>query len=120
MLTRLAKTVDAVILWLDCDRKGDAIGDDVKQVCVESNQRLQPYIYCAKFSTVLDGEIRRALSSLGRLHDQFVQAVNARSELDLRTGAALTRFQTLRIQKKFHLPGTTAQGNEEVVDVDLE
>jgi DNA topoisomerase III len=106
MLERLSKTVDAVILWLDCDREGEAIGDEVMQVCVEGNPRLRPYIYRAKFSTVLDAEIRRALSSLGRLNDHFVQAVNARSELDLRTGAAFTRFQTLRLQKKFHLTGS--------------
>ena len=99
MLTRLSRQVDAVILWLDCDREGEAIGDEVRQVCLEGNQRLQ--IYRAKFSTVLDGEIRRALYTLGRLNDNFVQAVQARMQLDLRVGAAFTRFQTLRLQKKF-------------------
>jgi DNA topoisomerase III len=110
MLERLSKTVDAVILWLDCDREGEAIGDEVMQVCLGGNPRLRPFIYRARFSTVLDAEIRRALSSLGRLNDHFVQAVNARSELDLRTGAAFTRFQTLRLQKKFHLPGSGQNG----------
>ncbi|KAG7360153.1 DNA topoisomerase [Nitzschia inconspicua] len=110
MLERLSKTVDAVILWLDCDREGEAIGDEVMQVCVGGNPRLRPYVYRAKFSTVMDAEIRRALSTLGRLNDHFVQAVNARSELDLRTGAAFTRFQTLRLQKKFHLPGNGNNG----------
>jgi DNA topoisomerase-3 len=111
MLTNLSKTVDAVILWLDCDREGEAIGDEVLQVCVQGNPRLRPFVYRAKFSTVLDAEIRRALSSLGRINDHFVQAVNARSELDLRTGAAFTRFQTLRLQKKFHLPGGGGSGS---------
>jgi DNA topoisomerase III len=114
MLERLSKTVDAVILWLDCDREGEAIGDEVMQVCVAGNPRLRPFIYRARFSTVLDVEIRRALSSLGRLNDHFVQAVNARSELDLRTGAAFTRFQTLRLQKKFHLPGN-GEGSSGVI-----
>ena len=103
MLTRLSKNVKTVILWLDCDREGEAIGAEVEQVCVESNPRLRPHVYRAKFSTVLDGEIRRALITLGRLNDGFVQAVQARSQLDLRVGAAFTRFQTLRLQKKFHL-----------------
>ncbi|KAL3919853.1 MAG: hypothetical protein SGILL_003543 [Bacillariaceae sp.] len=111
MLTKWSKNVDAVILWLDCDREGEAIGDEVMQVCVQSNPRMVPFIYRAKFSTVLDAEIRRALSSLGRLNDHFVQAVNARSELDLRTGAAFTRFQTLRLQKRFHLPGGGGGGS---------
>lgn len=103
MLTRLSKNVHAVILWLDCDREGEAIADEVMQVCLESNPRLQPYVYRAKFSTVLDAEIRRALQTLGRLNDWFVQAVQARSQCDLRVGAAFTRFQTLRLQRKFQL-----------------
>lgn len=101
MLTRLAKNVQAVILWLDCDREGEAIAKEVEEVCVQSNPRLRPNIYRAKFSTVLDAEIRRALNSLGRLNEWFVQAVQARSQMDLRVGAAFTRFQTLRLQKRF-------------------
>lgn len=107
MLTRLSKDVHAVILWLDCDREGEAIADEVKQVCVASNPRLEPHIYRAKFSTVLDAEIRRALHTLGRVNDWFVQAVQARSQLDLRVGAAFTRFQTMRLQKKFQLTSTS-------------
>lgn len=107
MLTRLSRTVGAVILWLDCDREGEAIAEEVRQVCVEANPRLEPFVYRAKFSTVLDGEIRRALNTLGRINDCFVQAVQARSQLDLRVGSAFTRFQTLRLQKKFQLSGNS-------------
>jgi DNA topoisomerase-3 len=103
MLTKLSKTANAVILWLDCDREGEAIGDEVQTVCLEANRRLQTKIYRAKFSTVLAGEIQRALNTLGRLNDWFVQAVQARSQIDLRIGAAFTRFQTMRLQKKFQL-----------------
>lgn len=99
MLRRLATTCTAVILWLDCDREGEAIGDEVRSVCWEGNGRLP--VWRAKFSTVLAPEIRRALFALGSLNENFVQAVQARSELDLRVGAAFTRFQTLRLQKKF-------------------
>jgi DNA topoisomerase III len=103
MLKRLSRQVDAVILWLDCDREGEAIGQEVADVCLQGNNRLQPHIYRARFSTVLEGEIRRALQTLGRLNQGFVQAVQARSELDLRVGAAFTRFQTLRLRGKFTL-----------------
>ena len=114
MLTKLAKNVDGLILWLDCDREGEAIADEVLQVCVESNRNLASNvnIYRAKFSTVMDGEILRALRTLGRINDHFVQAVQARSELDLRVGAAFTRFQTLRLQKKFVLPGAEEGGGK--------
>jgi DNA topoisomerase III len=107
MLCRLSRDVGAVILWLDCDREGEAIADEVRHVCVEANRNLEPFVYRAKFSTVLDAEIRRALQHLGRLNEWFVQAVQARSQLDLRVGAAFTRFQTLRLQKKFQLSGNS-------------
>jgi DNA topoisomerase-3 len=103
MLRDLSRRASALILWLDCDREGEAISDEVRTVCIKGNARLQTQnrIYRAKFSTVLPGEIQRALRSLGRINEHFVQAVLARSEHDLRVGAAFTRFQTLRLQKKF-------------------
>jgi DNA topoisomerase-3 len=101
MLMTLSRRCSALILWLDCDREGEAISDEVRTVCLKGNSRLGPRIYRAKFSTVLPQEIRRALRSLGRVNENFVKAVQARSEHDLRVGAAFTRFQTLRLQKKF-------------------
>ena len=109
MLANLSKKVDILVLWLDCDREGEAISDEVLQVCVDSNRRLTPHVYRAKFSTVMDGEIKRALNTLGRVNDNFVQAVKARTELDLRVGAAFTRFQTKLLQK-FSLPGSREGG----------
>ena len=114
MLANESKKVDVLVLWLDCDREGEAIADEVLQVCVDSNRRLIPNVYRAKFSTVMDGEIKRALNTLGRINDYFVQAVKARTELDLRVGAAFTRFQTTRLQKKFTLPGNGEGGNSVV------
>lgn len=99
MIRSLARSVNAVILWLDCDREGEAISDEVREVCLRGNPRLQ--IYRAKFSTVLPQEIQNALISLGRIKETLVQAVQARMELDLRVGAAFTRFQTIRLQKRF-------------------
>ena len=68
MLFNLSKCATALILWLDCDREGEAISDEVRTVCLKGNPRLgtQNRIYRAKFSTVLPGEIGRALRSLGR------------------------------------------------------
>lgn len=99
MLQTQSRSASILILWLDCDREGEAICDEVRSVCLESNPRM--HVYRAKFSTVLPGEINRALWSLGRVNENLVQAVQARSEIDLRVGAAFTRFQTLRLQKKF-------------------
>ena len=99
MLRRWAQQCQVLILWLDCDREGEAIGDEVRTACMAGNPRLS--IYRARFSTVLDAEIQRALRSLGRLNEHFVHAVQTRIELDLRVGSAFTRFQTFRLQRKF-------------------
>lgn len=99
MLRDLSRQAQVLILWLDCDREGEAIGDEVRTVCLKGNSRL--LVLRSRFSTVMPQEIQRALKTLGRLNESFVQAVQARSELDLRVGAAFTRFQTLRLQKKF-------------------
>ena len=110
MLQTQARAADVIILWLDCDREGEAICDEVRTVCVKANQRVRSKIYRAKFSTVLPQEIKRALHSLGRINEFMVQAVQARSEHDLRVGAAFTRFQTLRLQKKFDEFANGSQG----------
>jgi DNA topoisomerase-3 len=99
MLRDLTRRAQVLILWLDCDREGEAISDEVRTVCFNGNGRLK--VLRARFSTVLPGEIQRALKTLGPVNEHFVQAVQARSQLDLRVGAAFTRFQTLRLQKKF-------------------
>lgn len=86
MLRDLARRASALILWLDCDREGEAISDEVRTVCLRGNARLgsQNRIFRAKFSTVMPGEIQRALRTLGRVNENLVKAVEARSEHDLR------------------------------------
>jgi hypothetical protein len=41
------------------------------------------------------------MAQLQRLDERQVAAVNVRSELDLRTGACFTRFQTLNLRQAF-------------------
>ena len=101
LLVSQARRASALILWLDCDREGEAIADEVRTACLKGNRSLGNRVYRARFSTVLAGEIRRALRTLGRINENFVAAVQLRSEHDLRVGASFTRFQTLRLQKRF-------------------
>jgi DNA topoisomerase-3 len=62
MLRDLSRRAQVLILWLDCDREGEAISDEVRTVCFKGNGRLK--VLRAKFSTVLPGEIQRAVWEL--------------------------------------------------------
>ncbi|KAL6262200.1 hypothetical protein P5V15_007297 [Pogonomyrmex californicus] len=98
-LEREIRSCQALIIWTDCDREGENIGFEIIEVCkaVKSNIR----IYRAKFSEITKQSIERALQNLGEPDKAMSDAVDVRSELDLRIGAAFTRFQTLRLQKIF-------------------
>ena len=94
-----ARKADMLILWLDCDREGEAIGFEVREICLGAKRNLE--CVRAKFSAVTRGAVMDALSRLVPPNKHEADAVEARSEYDLRTGAAFTRFQTMRLQKNF-------------------
>lgn len=89
----------ALIIWTDCDREGEHIGFEVIEVCRKIKSNI--HVYRAKFSDMTAASLNRALDNLVAPDDRINQAVNVRIELDLRIGAAFTRFQTLRMQMVF-------------------
>ena len=88
-----------MIIWTDCDREGEHIGSEIVQICLKSNRNLD--VYRARYSTVTGFELKRACENLQRLDLRQVAAVEARSEIDLRTGAIFTRYQTLKLRDHF-------------------
>ncbi|BES96136.1 DNA topoisomerase [Nesidiocoris tenuis] len=98
-LEREARQCQALIIWTDCDREGENIGYEVINTCVAVNPRLD--VYRAKFSEITSQSIRRAIANLERPNKNISDAVDVRQQLDLRIGAAFTRFQTLRLQRVF-------------------
>lgn len=88
-----------LIIWTDCDREGENIGFEVIDVCLNLNPRLR--VYRAKFSEITPTAITRAINTLVQPDKRLSDAVDVRAELDLRIGAAFTRFQTLRLTKRF-------------------
>ncbi|KAF8356784.1 hypothetical protein PRIPAC_91779 [Pristionchus pacificus] len=102
--------VDTLVIWTDCDREGENIGAEIVKVCKEGNRHID--VWRAKFSEVTSAAIHRALHNLGRLDQRIVDAVDCRSELDLRIGAAFTRLQTLHLQRRSRL---FASGDKQVV-----
>lgn len=88
-----------LVLWLDCDREGENIAFEVKSVCERASRRLR--VFRAKFSALIPRDIVFAAQHLGVPNEQLSLACDARSEIDLRIGAAFTRFQTMRVQSRF-------------------
>ncbi|KAL0841388.1 hypothetical protein ABMA28_015083 [Loxostege sticticalis] len=98
-LEREIKSCQGLIIWTDCDREGENIGFEIIQVCTAAKSNLR--VFRAKFSEITAVSVRRALANLEQPNKNVSDAVDVRQELDLRIGAAFTRFQTLRLQKVF-------------------
>ena len=100
-LQQEAKKCDGLMLWLDCDLEGENIAYEVIHCCEEANPRIKRRIMRAKFSALNDRDVQRALRYPEQPNANMNDAVDARQEIDLRLGAAFTRWQTLRIKNKF-------------------
>lgn len=102
-----AKGVDALVLWLDCDREGENICFEViDNTEAWMNKSPPPFlrqqrIFRARFSAVTAKEVKHAMQSLGQPNKAEAQAVDARQELDLKVGVAFTRFQSRYFQSKY-------------------
>lgn len=98
-LEREVRSCEVLIIWTDCDREGENIGFEIIKVCQEVKRNLQ--VFRAKFSEITGPSVRRAMANLCEPNKRLSDAVLVRSELDLRIGAAFTRFQTLRLKRVF-------------------
>lgn len=98
-LEREIRGCQGLIIWTDCDREGENIAYEIIDVCRAIKPNLS--IHRASFSEITTTAVRRALQQLGEPDKRQSDAVDVRTELDLRTGAAITRFQTLRLQRLF-------------------
>mmetsp|Transcript_20434 Transcript_20434/g.34055 ORF Transcript_20434/g.34055 Transcript_20434/m.34055 type:complete len:342 (-) Transcript_20434:14-1039(-) len=94
-----ARSCQRLVLWLDCDREGENICFEVQDCCRGTNPRLQ--VLRARFSALIPRDIFHATRNLVEPSQRLSDAVDARQEIDLRLGAIFTRFQTLRLQRKF-------------------
>ncbi|XP_011293504.1 DNA topoisomerase 3-alpha isoform X2 [Musca domestica] len=98
-IEREVRSCQGLIIWTDCDREGENIGFEIIDVC----RAIKPNIvvYRAIFSEITGTAVKRALQNLTAPDKRQSDAVDVRTELDLRTGAAITRFQTMRLQRIF-------------------
>lgn len=93
------RSCQGLIVWTDCDREGENIGYEIIDVCRAIKPSIR--VHRAKFSEITSAAVFRALNNLIEPDLRQSQAVDVRSELDLRIGAAFTRFQTMRYQRVF-------------------
>eukprot|EP00759_Apiculatamorpha_spiralis_P003792 PhF_6_TR11744/c0_g1_i2/m.19207/K03165/TOP3; DNA topoisomerase III len=95
----LARRSTHFIGWLDCDREGENIYYEVYDVARASNPRIVPKR--ARFSTLTKRDVWYAINNVMDPNPQLSAAVDARAELDLRIGAAFTRYQTMTLRGHF-------------------
>ncbi|XP_067162434.1 DNA topoisomerase 3-alpha isoform X3 [Apteryx mantelli] len=98
-LEREVQQCQALVIWTDCDREGENIGFEIIHVCKAVKPNLR--VFRARFSEITLHAVRSACENLTQPDQKTSDAVDVRQELDLRIGAAFTRFQTLRLQKIF-------------------
>ncbi|CAH8613872.1 unnamed protein product [Heterobilharzia americana] len=98
-LQREVRGCQKLIIWTDCDREGENIGVEIIDVCREVSPNIE--VLRARFSEITPVAIHRAVNQLTTPDYNASAAVDVRQELDLRIGAAFTRFQTLRLRRVF-------------------
>jgi len=94
-LQALAAQSSHLVLWLDCDAEGENIAHEViaitRNAFVDSSSNI---IQRAQFSAITPQALRDAFRSLKQPNANLSKSVDARQELDLRIGVALTRLLT--------------------------
>ncbi|VDO35049.1 unnamed protein product [Haemonchus placei] len=91
---------DVLVIWTDCDREGESIGAEIAKVCLETNRQID--VYRAKFSEITPRAIENAARHLTRLDQKVVDAVDCRSQLDLRIGRDLIRLSLVNLFSSFN------------------
>ncbi|MGA9190035.1 MAG: DNA topoisomerase [Methanosarcina sp.] len=93
----LAKRADKIILACDYDREGENIGFEAKTLAEEVTN--VPFAR-ARFSALSPKEVKKAFENLMDPDYNMAMAAEARQILDLKMGAAFTRFVTLSVREK--------------------
>jgi len=93
----LAKRANKIVLACDYDREGENIGFEAKTLAEEVTN---VPVARARFSSLSPKEVRNAFESLIDPDYNMAMAAEARQILDLKMGAAFTRFVTLSVRER--------------------
>ncbi|PSS30207.1 DNA topoisomerase [Actinidia chinensis var. chinensis] len=99
-----ARTCQWLVLWLDCDREGENIAFEVVEVCTEANRHLN--VWRARFSALIEREIRESVETLGRPNQLFADAVDVR-QLEKRASRyfRMSSEQTMKVAEDLYQSG---------------
>ncbi|MBI4362181.1 MAG: DNA topoisomerase I [Euryarchaeota archaeon] len=92
-LRKLGEETDRVVVATDFDREGELIGVEALQIVKEANPQIR--IHRARYSALTSPEIQKAFDRPAEVDYNLASACEARQEIDLVWGAALTRFVSL-------------------------
>ncbi|RJT01432.1 DNA topoisomerase I [Halococcus sp. IIIV-5B] len=96
-LRLLARDADSVVIATDYDREGELIGKEAHDLVREVSDAP---VKRARFSSFAEREVTEAFSNLEDLDFDLAAAGEARQEIDLVWGAALTRFLSLAAKQR--------------------
>ena len=77
-LKRFSRDADILVLWLDCDREGEAIAYDVMEVCLQSRGKKNLECLRAHFSALTSQQINDAMCNLTAADKNLADAVKLR------------------------------------------
>ncbi|MFB6124648.1 MAG: DNA topoisomerase I [Halanaeroarchaeum sp.] len=92
-LKRLARRAEDVVIATDYDREGELIGKEAYELVREVNDDVP--VHRVRFSSITENEVKNAFAEPDDLDFDLAAAGEARQEIDLIWGAALTRFLSL-------------------------
>lgn len=97
VIEALAKEADTIILACDYDREGENIGFEAKEI---AHRFSTASVKRARYSTLSKNEIEQAFDHPGEPDTNLAMAAETRQILDLKMGAAFTRYVTLSVREK--------------------
>lgn len=98
-IENLARKVNTLYIWTDCDREGEHIGGEIDGIAKKVNPSIDTYR--ANFNNTEQSHMVNSFNNPQRLDFNQIAAVDVRRELDLRSGFSLSRLQTSIFGRNF-------------------
>ena len=68
------RSASLLIVWTDCDREGENIGAEIRDICVAIKPRLR--VLRAHFSEITAAAVQSAINNLTPMDERIVQVIH--------------------------------------------